>query len=77
MNIEQKMREVGYVVQQSCGICKHYQGSGKLGRCHFHECKLGNTEASQSLPVHPSGLCFDWERRSGSLGVHERFVEEG
>jgi len=59
-----KLREIGYVVQGCCGLCKHSMFvSGRLfGSCYKHSYQhKKHTGSERPLSITQSGLCFDYE----------------
>lgn len=56
-----KLREVGYHIPVTCGLCQsgHFTGQSMWGRCSAHHYKHGKHTGTQELGVHRYGTCND------------------
>jgi hypothetical protein len=76
-----KLREVGYTVPVTCGLCVHGpKPPGDWGECGLHRymhLRQNNPEGGRGISVHVSGTCDTPEldhAKAASLGAHYEFL---
>jgi hypothetical protein len=78
-----KLRDVGYVVPITCGMCIHGEFPSKgspWGTCGLHQYehkKHANPEGGRGVSIHASGTCPSAEvdgLKAAVLGAHREFL---
>lgn len=79
----EKLRQIGYRVPTTCGLCVMGEFPSKgspWGTCGLHAYehkKHANPDAGRGVSVHASGTCPDAEAdtaRTAGLGAHREFL---
>lgn len=75
-----KLREIGYTIRVTCGICQHgcFKGMAEWGTCDLHQYEhLKHTGPARGVSVVRYGSCPQGvlSTSKADLGAHREFLE--
>ena len=79
-----KLRQIGYTIRPTCGLCKHgsFAGPSDWGTCLLHRyehLKHENPKGGRGVSICQHGCCPSWEtapfNASVIFGAHQEFFD--
>ncbi len=72
-----KLREVGYCIPVTCGLCQsgRFTDQSMWGRCRKHKYKHGKHTGTQDLGVHRYGTCDDPRPKQDAAVIVQSYLE--
>ena len=75
-NKKDKLKEIGYTIQNTCGICVHSNINANWGTCNLHTYyHLKHTESKRHLSIYRGGSCNSFERDIDEVKVIHGFAD--